>query len=76
MGSLKDDNKDILIETDKYVKRVKMVENELFREKEAHQDTQTEVRDLKRDLVQAKDLATEKSKTAEDSHKKLIEMQV
>ena len=74
MGSLKDDNKDILIETDKYVKRVKMVENELSREKEAHQDTQTEVRDLKRDLVQAKDLAAEKSKTAEDSHKKLIEM--
>ena len=50
VGTLKDDNKDILIETDKYIKRVKQVENELGREKEAHLETQTEIRDLKRDL--------------------------
>ena len=76
VGTLKDDNKDILIETDKYIKRVKQVENELGREKEAHLETQTEIRDLKRDLQQAKDLAAEKTKDSEIVHKKMIEQQV
>ena len=32
--SLKDDNKDLMIQLDKYIKRVKQLENEVDREKE------------------------------------------
>ena len=46
---LKDDNKDLMIQIDKYIKRVNQLENTLEREKQEHKDTDMKVHDLKRE---------------------------
>lgn len=47
--SLKDDNKDLLIQVDKYIKRVKQLENEVEREVADKKGAELQVHDFKRD---------------------------
>ena len=47
--SLKDDNKDLLIQVDKYIKRVKQLENEVEREVADKKAAELQVHDFKRD---------------------------
>ena len=54
-GSLKDDNKDLMIQIDKYIKRVKQLENELDREKESHHKTEMIVHDMRREKESVQD---------------------
>jgi hypothetical protein len=48
-NSLKDDNKDLMIQIDKYIKRIKQLENSLEREKKEHSETDLKIHDLKRE---------------------------
>ena len=53
--SLKDDNKDLMIQLDKYIKRVKQLENEVDREKEEVKRVELTVHDLKKDKQDMQD---------------------
>lgn len=48
-SSLKDDNKDLLIQIDKYIKRVKQLENQIEREAGTKKETELQVHDYRRD---------------------------
>ena len=53
--SLKDDNKDLMIQLDKYIKRVKQLENEVDREKEEVKRVELSLHDLKKDKQDMQD---------------------
>ena len=53
--SLKDDNKDLMIQLDKYIKRVKQLENEVDREKEEVKRVELSLHDLKKDKQEMQD---------------------
>ena len=53
--SLKDDNKDLMIQLDKYIKRVKQLENEVDREKEEVKRAELSIHDLKKDKQDMQD---------------------
>ena len=62
--SLKDDNKDLMIQIDKYIKRVKQLENTFEREKKEHSETELKIHDLKREKEGLQEqLADEKAET-------------
>lgn len=48
-SSLKDDNKDLLIQIDKYIKRVKQLENQIEREEGNKKEVELQAHDFRRD---------------------------
>ena len=72
--SLKDDNKDLLMQIDKYLKRIRQLENEAERELDKHRHQELAIHDYKREIITLKDqMDYEKSETAKQS-KRMIEM--
>ena len=73
---LKDANKDLFIEIDKYVKRNKQLENQVEREKELVREHDLEIRDLKKDNKKQEEFINEKMKESEQLNRKMAEVQM
>ena len=72
--SLKDDNKDLMIQLDKYIKRVKQLENEVDREKEEVKRVELSVHDLKKDKNDLMDQVTDYKSEIQKLNKKQVEL--
>ena len=74
--SLKDDNKDLMIQLDKYIKRVKQLENEVDREKEEVKRVELSLHDLKKDKQDMQDQVADYKAEVQKLSKKQVELQV
>ena len=74
--SLKDDNKDMMIQLDKYIKRVKSLENEVNREKEDSKKQDLLMHDLKKDKNDLTDQISDQKQEIAKLSKKCVELQV
>ena len=74
--SLKDDNKDLMIQLDKYIKRVKQLENEVDREKEEVKRVELSLHDLKKDKQEMQDQVADYKAEVQKLSKKQVELQV
>ena len=72
--SMKDDNRDILIEYDKALKRSKQLENNLEREKTKLNDAEDENKDLRKEKDKLENLLFSKTREHEEDKKKVVEM--
>ena len=71
---LKDDNKDLMIQLDKYIKRVKQLENEVDREKEEVKRVDLIVHDLKKDRQDLQDQVIDQKSEIAKLSKKVVEL--
>lgn len=71
--TLKDDNKDLMIQIDKYIKRVKQIENTLEREKQDHSETEMQIHDLKREKEALQEQLSDQKVETQRLQKNLIE---
>ena len=72
--SLKDDNKDLMIQLDKYIKRVKQLENEVDREKEEVKRVELSLHDLKKDKQDMQDQVADYKTEVQKLSKKQVEL--
>ena len=72
--SLKDDNKDLMIQLDKYIKRVKQLENEVDREKEEVKRVELSLHDLKKDKQDMQDQVADYKAEVQKLSKKQVEL--
>ena len=75
-SNLKDDNKDLLIEIDKFTKRVRQLENSLGRESEQTRESQDLVKQLKRDVDRLTEELEDKQALMDKNNRKMTEIQL
>ena len=72
---LKDDNKDLFIQIDKYLKRIKQLENEVDREKESKREMELQIHDLRKDKSYIQEQLNEKKDEFFKVQKQQLEVQ-
>lgn len=75
-SNLKDDNKDLMIQIDKYIKRVKQLENQIDRDRETQKQTEQQVHDREGEKRCIQDQLNDQKEENRKLSKRTVEMQV
>ena len=73
---LKDDNQELMMQVDKYIKRVRQVENEVEREKENCRATELKLHDERRNVQNLQDQLQDEKANFMKAQKRVLELQL